>query len=212
MNVTPVSIVLNGKRLTIDAPVGGVIARAWTSKRWYEFPLLEYIRALKLRGTVVDAGANIGNHTLWFALACGLKVEAFEPLHGEILHKNVMRNRATDKVRIHRVALGSEATIANHLGKGALQTGAGEIPVKTLDSFGLRGIIMIKADVEFMEPDVLRGGAETIQRDHPIIFSEVHPGREELLAAVLRPMGYALHKRFRSKFNPTPIEEWRWVK
>lgn len=212
MNLTTVSLLSHGKKLTIEAPVGGVIARAWAASRWYEYPLLDYIRALKLRGTVIDAGANIGNHTLWFSLICGLRVEAFEPLHGEILHRNVMRNQVTDKVRIHRVALGSSETVANHLGKGALQTGTGEIPVRTLDSFALTGIVMIKADVEFMEPDVLRGGAETIKRDKPIIFSEVHPGHETALMNVLRPMGYRMYKRFRSKFNPTPIEEWRWVK
>lgn len=211
MNLTTASIKLGARTLTIEAPVGGVIARAWAAGRWYEFPLLEYIKRLNLKGNVVDAGANIGNHTLWFAVACNLPVVAFEPLHGDILSRNVQKNKVPG-VTIHKVALGAVDTTAEHLGKGALQVGAGTLPVRTMDSFGLQNVAMIKADVEFMEPDVLRGGERTIRRDHPIIFSEVHPGREALLAEVLSPWGYRLHKRFRSKFNPTPIEEWRWVR
>lgn len=205
-----VSLMLRGKRLTIEAPPAGVIARAWAAGRWYEHPLLDYIRTLRLKGTAVDAGANIGNHTLWLALACGLRVEAFEPLHGDLLTRNVTRNRAAPLVRIHRVALGASETAATHLGKGALHTGDGVIPVRTLDSFALPQVSLIKADVEFMEPDVFRGAEQTIRRDRPILFAEVHPGREELLAAVLRPFGYAKHRRFQSRFTWTPMEEWRW--
>jgi FkbM family methyltransferase len=213
MDLVEIGIMLGKERLTIEAPRGGVIARAWGAGRWYEFPLLEYIRSLRLRGLAVDAGANVGNHTLWLSRACGLRVAAFEPLHHAILERNVARNRAAGLVTIYRVALGAGTAAATHLGKGALRVGFGEIPVRTLDSFALGGehgpVALIKADVEFMEPQVLAGGAATIRRDRPIILSEVHPGHEAALAAVLRPLGYRRTQRFRSKFVATPIEEWR---
>lgn len=34
---------------------------------FYEIVLLEYIKGLKIEGTYIDIGANIGNHAIFFA-------------------------------------------------------------------------------------------------------------------------------------------------
>ena len=208
MRTDHANLLLGKRRMVIEAPAGGVILRAWRARRWYEQPLLDHIRQLKLTGLAVDAGANVGNHTLWFARACGLRVAAFEPILHELLRSNVRRNGLGSRVSVYPFALGTSEQTAEHLGKGALQVGCGDIPVRTLDSVGLEGVVLLKADVEFMEPAVLAGGEETIRRDRPIIFAEVHPGHEAALAAVLAPWGYVRIRRHRSKFVATPIEEW----
>jgi FkbM family methyltransferase len=196
--------------MTIEAPAGGVIARAWHAGHWYEAPLLEHIRTLGVDGLAVDAGANIGNHTLWFARACSLTVAAFEPLHHALLRGNVHRNGLDAQVNVYPFALGASATTALHLGKGALRTGSGAIPVRTLDSCELTGVALVKADVEGMEPQALAGGEQTIRRDRPVIFAEVWPGHEAALAAVLTPWGYRKVRRFYGRGGtPTPVEEWR---
>jgi len=210
MTTQLVSLTLADRNVVIETPAGGVIASAWRAGRWYEAPLLEHVRGLHLKGLAVDAGANVGNHTLWFALACHLKVAAFEPLHAALLRANVERNACRDRVTVYETALGSGPAKALHRGKGELAVGTGTIPVAALDSFDLVNVVLIKADVEFMEPAVLAGGARTIQRDRPIIVAEVHPGHEQALADVLTPWRYVKTKRFHGKFSPTPVEEWRY--
>jgi FkbM family methyltransferase len=208
-STSTVTRLFEGRRIVIEAPTAGVILSAWRKGRWYEEPLLAHLRSLKLRGLAVDAGANVGNHTLWLALVCGLQVAAFEPLHAALLRRNLAANRLVHRVQVYEVALGRAADTAAHLGKGQLATGRGLIAVRTLDSFGLHGVVLLKADVEFMEPDVLRGGEQTIRRDRPIIVAEVHPGHEQALAEVLRPWGYERRRVFHGKGSPTPVEEWR---
>jgi len=206
-----VTMPLGARRLELEAPAGGSIARTWKLGLWYEAPLLLHIQAQQFHGLAVDAGANIGNHALWLALACGLQVVAFEPLYHRLLARNVAQNGAGELVTVHPCALGIGEQLAEHVGKDALKVGAGTIPVRALDNFDLRGVVLIKADVEFMEPDVLLGGERTIRRDRPVIYAEVHPGHEAALVAVLAPWGYVQTKRFHSQQNATPVEEWRHV-
>ena len=46
------------------------------------------------------------------------------------------------------------------------------IPVKTLDSYRLENVSLIKIDVENFEADVLKGGKETIMKSKPVILLE----------------------------------------
>ena len=55
--------------------IGGKVTR---SKKYYEFKMLNYIKNLGKMNVIVDAGANIGNHTLFFAKYCAETVYAFE--------------------------------------------------------------------------------------------------------------------------------------
>jgi FkbM family methyltransferase len=157
----------------------------------------------------VDAGANIGNHTIWLAVVCGLEVAAFEPIKHAELDANLALNGLSGQVAVHRVALGDEDTTALHMGKGRLDTGKGALPVRMLDSFGLEGVSVIKADVEGMEPAVLQGGEETIRRDRPVIFAEEWGQSEhDAIAGVLEPWGYTMMSRFHGKGSATPVGRW----
>ena len=64
-------------------------------------------------------------------------------------------------------------------------------PVARLDDLGLSPTF-IKIDVQGLEFEVLRGGAETLTRCRPILFME-DPDHDPRIAALLRPLGYREH-------------------
>lgn len=153
---------------------------------------------------VVDAGANIGGHTLAFANACpDGKVFAAEPqrMLAYMLAGSVALNGLTN-VEVRNVALGDSAGSLRvpQLDYGATNNFGAypvghpelltvprldapddlEIPVERLDSWDLSALSFLKIDVEHMELAVLRGAAETIQRFRPVIAVEADNGAEGL--------------------------------
>lgn len=181
----------------------GKIAACMRAGRPYEEEVLEYVYGLGLSGHAVDVGANLGNHTLWFAVMCGLRVTAFEPICHRQLKANVDLNGLAGQVRVVPVALGSNETTAVHDRKskrwGKLKVQRGSIPVRRLDRYKLTGVSLLKIDVEGMEPRVLRGGQKTIMRNKPVILAEAW-GRNErkAIASVIHPWGYQRTMRFAS--------------
>ncbi|QBI56786.1 FkbM family methyltransferase [Streptomonospora litoralis] len=210
---------------------GGKISRCMRRGVPYERPLLEHIYQQRFTGVAVDAGANIGNHTLWFSQVCGLDVVAFEPLHHELLAEHVRMNRAQKRVRIETVALGDHTSTATHVGKGRLDPDASaepsaepdvaagqwigsgaNLPVRTLDSYQLPDVDVIKADIEGMEAMMLAGARATIRRHRPVVFAEEWGRPEhEAIASVLHPLGYALTRRFSGKGSRTPVGRWDYT-
>jgi FkbM family methyltransferase len=187
-----------------DGRLGDVISRGIP----YEADLLEHIYEQRFKGLALDVGAHIGNHTLWFAVVCGLTVHAFEPIEVKRLRLNVARN-GIRKVKVHPFALGAQEGWATAVGKGELAIGAGTLPVRMLDNLKLVGVGLIKIDVEGMEPEVLAGGEKTIRRDRPAIFAEARkPEDHEAIAALLIPWGYRMVERFASRSVASPVERW----
>lgn len=199
---------IHGQRLLMNGRPGTIRA-TWRTGRPYEAELLEYIYSLAVSGLAVDVGANIGNHTLWFAGPCGLEVDAFEPrLHDE-LASNVDLNGFDDRVRVHAVALGARVGSANHVGKGRLEPAhLGPISVRPLDLMRLTDVALIKIDVEGMEPAVLRGAERTIHRDRPVIFAETWESNRAAIADILKPLGYRPATRFYARPGSQPVVEW----
>lgn len=187
----------------------GKVASCMRAGRPYEQPLLEHIRQQQFPGTAVDAGANLGNHTMWMAVMCGLQVVAFEPLWHETLTHNVQLNRLGGRVRVEPVALGGISGTAEHTGRGRLHAGTGDVPVRRLDDYQLTNVSLIKADVEGMEPALLRGAEATIRRDRPVIFAEEWGQPQHLaIAAVLGPWRYAMTRRFLGYNRTTVVGRW----
>jgi FkbM family methyltransferase len=126
----------------------------------------------------LDIGANVG---LW---SCDLvrsfeHVIAFEPVVEfiECFKKNVTSNNYT----MHQIALGRTESVVemnivqgntghSHINQQSI--GKGTIPLKTLDSFGLLNVDMIKIDVEGFEGEILAGAIETIKKNKPILVIE----------------------------------------
>ena len=128
--------------------------------------------------TCVDIGANVG---LW---ACDLvksfdHVIAFEPVTEfiECFKKNVQGSNYT----MYQMALGrAESFIEMNIVQGNTghthidqsSIGKGTIPLKTLDSFNLTNVDMIKIDVEGFEGEILAGAMKTIEQNKPVLVIE----------------------------------------
>jgi FkbM family methyltransferase len=193
----------HGERYRIGDP-GGVIGAALREGRPYEAPLLEHIYERGFAGLAIDVGAHIGNHALWLAVVCGLEVIAVEPLTPAEVTRNVELNALQGRVRVWPFALGAREGRIGTTGKGRLR-GEGSIQVEPLDAIDLRGVSLIKVDVEGMEADVLRGAERTIARERPVIYAEAwDTAAHQRVAAVLDPLGY----RHTNTFGATPLEEW----
>jgi FkbM family methyltransferase len=164
-------------------------------------------RIIKPGMIVLDIGANIGAHTLYFARAVGPKgsVIAIEPqgfLH-QILTANLLLNEILN-VQALRVGIGrgqgqawippiDYATSGNFGGVSLQQRhGAEPVALMPLDSLQLPQCDFIKVDVEGMEDDVIAGASATISKHRPILYVE-NDRREKSAALIERiaALGYA---------------------
>lgn len=144
-------------------------------------------RIIQPGDTVIDAGANIGNHTLFFARAVGpggfvLSFEAQRFL-SQILCGNVALNSLLN-VRCYNNAVGAacgEVQVPvpdyrrrNNYGGFPLdfKTRKESGTMVTLDAIGVVRCDLIKIDVEGMELDVLEGAKRTILSHLPVLYLE----------------------------------------
>lgn len=139
---------------------------------------------------VLDVGANVGNHALFFATQCGaarIVVVEPNPLALAPLVANVVLNGLTEVISLEALGVGLGAASEGGLfmkrhdrnlgatkmlrGKGgALEVHAGD------DLFGDEQFDLVKIDVEGMEMEVLAGLKRTVARCRPLLFVEVDPG------------------------------------
>jgi FkbM family methyltransferase len=166
---------------------------------------------------VVDVGANVGTHTLFFARQVGPRgrVVAFEPQR--IVFQALCANMALNSVAnvlCQPFAVGAEPgeivvpplDYGRENNFGGLTLGGAEgdrVPVVTLDSLGLPACRLIKIDVEGMERDVLAGATETIARHRPLLY--VENDRDERAAELIRfidGLGYAMYWHQPLLYNP----------
>ena len=152
-------------------------------------------------GVAVDIGANEGVYA--YALSeLGAVVHAFEanPTFADFA-KRSLGARAT----VHQLALSNETgqasffipladdsselhlagNLKNSHSQFARQTVI-KVEVRTLDSFALTGVQLIKVDVEGSELEVLEGAREVILRDHPALLLELLSGTYKEPLAVTR--------------------------
>lgn len=151
---------------------------------FYEADILEHVAPLVGTGVVVDAGANIGNHTAFLAtFSAAARIHAFEPFPANVplLRRNV---GGFHHVTIHPVALGARygsvrmALWSSNYGHAMVDAG-GDIAVEAmpLDAMELEDVTLLKVDVEGHERQVLDGARRTIDRWRPFILIEDWPGR-----------------------------------
>lgn len=211
------SFICEGKIITMEFPkyyindyIQQQIIRFGT---FYEFKQLKKISAyLPKNAVIIDAGANIGNHTLFFAkIIQAKKIYSFEPipLTFNILENNIKINSVTDKVNLFNFGLGEIETFASvkraapsNIGATYLETQTNDrdnlIKIKTIDSLNLEHVDLIKVDVEGMEISLLKGAAQLIKKFHPIIYVECHNGHETIQNE-LNSYGYTLEHAFSKK-------------
>lgn len=146
---------------------------------FYEIDVLEDIaRRLTDGRTIVDAGAHIGNHSVFLARRFEHSVvHAFEPIAANV--RLLLRNTRGLRVVVHACALSDRPetvrmTIdAKNIGHSRV-TSDGETRVRAmrLDDFDLHDVALIKIDVEDYERAVIAGAARTIERERPLIVVE----------------------------------------
>ena len=169
------------------------------SGRPYESALVAIVRELTEPGaTILDVGANLGNHTIYWAKA-GRRVIGFEPnpATANALRESVRINRLERWVTLHQVALGSVAAqgdlrllLPANQGAIAVEPAAtGAISIVRLDDMDVPNFSIMKIDVEGAEEAVLAGALDTITRVRPIVIAEDREGNA-LVRSVLRSMGY----------------------
>ena len=171
---------------------------------------------------VLDAGANIGCHTVFFAKQVGPTggVFAFEPQR--IVFQMLCANLALNNLPnawCHQAALGREPGKilvpqfdfhkANNL--GGLALGAFEfgepVSVVTIDSLDLPRCDLMKIGVEGMEEEVLHGATATIAKFKSHLY--VDNDRGEKSASLIRyidSLGYAMFQHCPPLFNPNNID------
>ncbi len=168
--------------------------------------------------TVVEVGANIGAHTVFFARQVGPTglVVAFEPqrLLFQTLCANLALNSVPNVLCFHRAAgttHGSidvpplDPTAKNDFANVSLgDSPQGEqVPLVPLDAYALPQCNFIKIDVQGMEEDVVRGTAKLIERFKPILYVDNdRKGKSESLIRHIHELGYKMYWHTPAYYNP----------
>jgi FkbM family methyltransferase len=151
--------------------------------------LARLARHLPPHPRVLDVGANVGNHALFFATQCdAARVVVVEPnpLALAALVANVALNGLRDVISLDALGVGLGAASESglfmkrhdrNLGATRMVRGqGGALEVHPGDAlFADETFDLIKIDVEGMELEVLAGLQETVARCRPMLFVEVDP-------------------------------------
>ncbi len=169
---------------------------------------------------ILDIGANVGSHTVYWALERkAKKIYSFEPLEQtfEVLTKNIELNNLQDVVTISNKGLSNENCKAkvrifwerNVGGTSFMKDQNGEYDFVTLDSLNIpEKIDLIKIDVEGHEIEVLEGARETFYRNKPVVVIETFDKKEQV-SDFFFSLGYELVDTIREgedyifKYNET---------
>lgn len=179
----------NGKNISISGYKSDHIYRSIVRRNdFYEKTMLYAIsKHLSKRpiGAIIDGGANIGNHSLFFAMFCPCtKVIAYEPYEPtlEILKKNVADNNLDKRIDVRPLGLykdfsGLEVSYFVERNFGATEfvesnnTNATKAVPLDADCAGER-ISCIKLDIQGLEPEALMGSEKILKEQFPLLVIE----------------------------------------
>jgi FkbM family methyltransferase len=172
-----------------------------------------HVELIKPDATVVDAGANVGVFSILAAQTHpDARILAFEPTP-ETFVKLVENTKGYKNIECFHVALGDENKMAsiieekecetNHIGEGGTP-----VEMKTIDSLGIK-MDFLKMDTEGCEARILKGAAETIKTNKPVIVMSAyhHPEDKEALPNILNgiaPYGCTLEFKVEEDFICMP--------
>lgn len=176
-----------------------------------EWHMLDWIEKNVPRGGIwVDAGANVGNHTLPFALwADGVVALEPMPVNHDMLVRNIERSGLVQKVSALRYGVGDKMGYFGAELGGTGQNcqwiltpgGSGPrllvLPIDDLLADSTTPVRLIKLDVEGMEEAAIEGAKRTIEKFRPELFVEIWD--EDVLARIearLKVWGYTLIERW----------------
>lgn len=163
------------------------IQNAWRRGEFFEEEELALLsKHINSGAHIIDIGANVGNHALFFATrmqAARVVVVEPNPLAMAPLMANVLLNRLDGVIDLSLLGVGlSDASESGYgmkrhdknLGATKMFAGKGDMQVHAGDALFADEIPdLIKIDVEGMEMKVLSGLEQTISRTRPVILIEV---------------------------------------
>lgn len=178
------AVVVRGVRLELHPSPDYVSDRIRETRDFYEADILDEVRRRVTGGVLVDVGAMIGNHSAYLAaFVPHSAIHAFEPIpdNVDLLVGNVA---PWPSVSVDEVALsdheGTARMVVEHTNYGHARIprvgGLVDVKTRTLDSYRLDDVTLLKIDVEGHEPQVLAGARDTIARCRPLIVIEDWPG------------------------------------
>ena len=166
----------------------------------------------RINGSAVDAGANIGNHSLFFSQFYD-QTFAFEPNPKvfKILsaNANLVNNMQCFELGLSNIKNSENLTIIDgyNLGSATMNpdegnSGAKEISINTVrldqcENIMKNKIGLVKIDVENFEINVIEGSEALLLRDSPIVFFEQQAaqfpssGEDSECVKALRKSGYS---------------------
>lgn len=173
-----------------------------------------FMQQVKDEGVVLDIGANLGIMT-WHMIKHfqNAEVWAFEPIEENLgVLREMVKDAGSDRVQIFDFALGSEEGVAEmvmpeedavrlqglshmkHESIDTFNTGKDyKVKVKRLSDVipASAHVTGIKLDVENFEYFVLLGGKEVLEKDKPVVYTELwdNENRQKVLE-FMRNLGY----------------------
>ena len=167
-------------------------------------------------GTVLDAGANLGYLSCFFAsISPDRTVHGIEPVASNVAHIKKRFGMISNLRILHAGLGGVEETLAADTSTGVASmanadwfkqrrnqnstSSAGGLKVHSIDSlyspsglFAGERLAFASIDVEGSEMDVLRGATVTLRRDMPILTLELYPATRHAVDIPLLEMTYSL--------------------
>ena len=179
------------------------VALPQVTGEFYERAALDALRGLVRPGqTVLDVGANVGNHTVYFAGEAGCRVVPFEcnPRMVESLKSTIALNDLGDRLDLSHLG----RAVSSFVGTIPFQfvrddysfvtEGGGEgvtlTPCLTLDSLNLTECALLKIDVDGGEPGVLEGARAVLARLRPAVAIEVLNFNTRKVLGLFEAYGY----------------------
>jgi FkbM family methyltransferase len=219
----PLKFAYRGATLCVVAPneSDAIPAIIQQSGSFYELDVLErcefYVKrrqVLQKGEVIVDVGAYIGNHTVFFANFCPaervIALEACKPSF-EALTQTISCN-GLKNVSAYHVAIGdrhdwgaTSVSDPDNLGANRVErshrNGSDAVPIAPLDAFlesmgfSQSRVSLMKIDVEGMESEVVAGARGTIARSRPILCIELLDGPHmQKLMRVLKGSSYLIRE------------------
>lgn len=207
---------MRGVELELHPPGEQLSDHIRRERDFFEADLLDYVvEKFPVQRTIIDVGANIGNHAVFFAnfLKYYDTINCYEPITDNftLLQKNVA---PYERVKAYPFALSDRTQLlpmevvrhnmgASHVDTRPDTTSDIIVQAYSLDRLYFKNVSLLKIDVEGWEPAVLSGAEDTIAVCKPLIILEDWQDEYQRLL----PEKYECIKAW--EVGKTFIYEWR---